>query len=682
MQEPDRLLLGKPTHELDVSPSLEISNEDLTARGEYILEHPASLGSLAVAAQELSKPPETDAHTEESERKMRTTENLRVLQKRYGEKFVKGEVTEGGGYAGSAARELLAGFMDKPGFASELKRIIPVRHGALQLLKDNHAYIQAVLEERYKDSLSHERAPAQDPYELARSVGYELTGPFQSASEFVLLDKQDFRQGERLCTFNDPAGRLKDYNILWIRSAEAADTLPADQLTVDKLSDAWKKYLKTIGRYDQITKTYDLSGLRPTRDDPYGTSSMSVQVSRKGTHVSIKNRYNHTVANPDNTLDSDLDNVVYGLKHAVYNCIGRDDLMDEVDVVLAEGYIADNQGGIHHYNYEEENTYYGDYEYITNGFVTTVDRGMYFMISPQLYVPKSGNGDEIRLGQRIYIYTDFYVCNDVKFLHSSSFNYRETDSHIDQLRRDYAILDHEELKTPIIEHIRKQVITAHSAYTKVSEHLAHTPQTLRNFKQLFTAKDQEWQQNGVYDYLVEKLITEGSMYTLVATPNVEASEAQVISLAEVFGEDYISLTYVDDFYGKGYFGGKVPNGSEFDAPIRLTLIPSGYDTEMGYGTVDSHVERLREIQAKLPELNIDVPTMLDAVTYWYNLRAQGDRLNDTSTFDKTYIRYFDLRPIMIDAGLPFVPAFFVDHDGPELASSFVNSESNARLAVG
>lgn len=187
----------------------------LRTGGESIPNELAGIGGVAIAAAaELPETPEVGVEQLESERKINTAENLRALKNRFGERFVKGDLMEGGGYTDGAARELLAGFMDRPGFAAELKRLIPGKHGALALLKDNHAYIQATLDQRYKDDPGHERQPVKDPYELARSVGYELTGPFASTGEFVPLDKQDFRPSERLCTFNSPVERLKGYNIL------------------------------------------------------------------------------------------------------------------------------------------------------------------------------------------------------------------------------------------------------------------------------------------------------------------------------------------------------------------------------------------------------------------------------------------------------------------------------------
>lgn len=686
MQEPRSKFPDERNPQLQ--PTVEFGTDadysPVVAENIPVTERPADIGHVALDAVEQLQDPEAHVQQVESEHKMNTTENLRALQKRFGERFVKGDLMEGGGYTGGAARELLAGFMDRPSFAGELKRLIPNKHGALRLLKDNHAYIQATLEQLYKEDPGFESTPAKDPYELARSVGYELTGPFTSTAEFVLLDRQDFRESERLCTFNYPTERLEGYHILWLRHSEVADTLPADELTVDNLSDAWKMYLKTIGRYDGDSDSYDVDGLSPARDDPYGISSISVQISRTGTHVSIKNRYNHTVGNPDNTLDSDLDNVAYGLKRAVYTRVGREDLMGKTSVALAEGYIADNAGGIHHYQYEEDNVYYGDYEYISNGVVTTIDRGKYYMISPQLYVPKSGKGDELRLGQRSTSLAGLEVCNDVRFLFKSSGTKSgEKDQNIAELRQVYVERDHAELKLLTVEHVREQVQSSYAAYVTVAEHLGHKPQSLQELKQLFATKDKEWQASGVYDYLVEKLITDGSRFTLVATPNVDACETQIVALAEAFGKGQPYQTYVyDDLYRKGRYSGKEWSGNKGTALMRLSLIPSRFDGEMGSNRVDAQVEQLRHRRATQPELDIRVPSALDAVTYWYSLRAKGDKLNDNSAFGKTYIRHFDLEPKTVDRW-SFVPHSCVDNDGrPYLNYSAAGRKNAARLAVG
>lgn len=57
--------------------------------------------------------------------------------------------------------------------------------------------------------------------------------------------------------------------------------------------------------------------INPQRQDEYGTSVLSIQFTRgKKSRLSIKNRYNHTVKNPDSTFNNDLDNITPGLMDA------------------------------------------------------------------------------------------------------------------------------------------------------------------------------------------------------------------------------------------------------------------------------------------------------------------------------------------------------------------------------
>lgn len=359
-----------------------------------LIDHDVALGRAALLETTLANSLE-----EEARRTDIVNANITMLKKRFGETFVKGERLETGGYTGGGARELLASFMEIPGFAGVLKQLIPNKHQALTTLQDNHDYITHYLKVGYEKIEQYEPELPGNPYELAAAAGYELTGPFDSVADFITL-KDDFRDGERICTFNNPEARLKTYHIMWLRHAEADSIVPADQLTQENLTEPWKEYLRTTGRYDPETDTYDLADLKPQRQDPYGTSSMSVQVSRRGNHVSIKNRYNHAVANPDNTHGNNLDDITDGLGLAVYSMIGRAELNDVHGQTLHDEYTLDNKGGIHHYYREDNNVYLGYYEQIENGVVTTVDRGAYDMISSELYVSKKKDGTVINVVRR------------------------------------------------------------------------------------------------------------------------------------------------------------------------------------------------------------------------------------------------------------------------------------------
>ena len=119
----------------------------------------------------------------------------------------------------------------------------------------------------------------KNPKELLSEAGYDL---YECRSESDIQKfKKYYAEGEELCTFN--GGRLNDCYVFF----------------------AVNKNVNQIRRED-----FDY----PTRQDEYGTSVISIQFTRDETHtLSIKNRYNHTVDNPDATFSNNLDNIIPGL---------------------------------------------------------------------------------------------------------------------------------------------------------------------------------------------------------------------------------------------------------------------------------------------------------------------------------------------------------------------------------
>lgn len=380
----------QPTTQHNTETLLDVSTEP--ASPSYYCA--SDLGNLATTLDTITAVEEFEAV--EKRREAVVSNNYKVLSKRFGETFVKGERLPGGRYAGSGARELLSPFMEDPDLANVVKRLIPSRHEALTTLRDNQGYIAATLRKMEAGDEEQEYEAPKDPYELATSVGYELIGPFEDIDSMEVY-RRDFRPGEVICTFNSPQSRLNAYNILWLRHEEADSIVPADKLTQGNLTEPWKEYLRSTVRYDPTTGLYDLDKLIPAREDPYGTSSMSVQISRTGTHISIKNRYNHTVSNPDSTLSNNLDNVADGMRRGVYNLLGRPELMDTANdaEAIRRGYITDNDGGIHKYWFERDNVYLGCYQYIEDGIVTIIDRGAYEMLEYGLYASKQNGGEAI-----------------------------------------------------------------------------------------------------------------------------------------------------------------------------------------------------------------------------------------------------------------------------------------------
>lgn len=126
----------------------------------------------------------------------------------------------------------------------------------------------------------------------------EITDAFNSAGyNTVIFDDEEkiakcekyYAKSETICTYRDLKGRMSGYHILV----------------------AIKKDIDTIKR----SKT-------PDREDEYGTSILNIQIAKNGSHMSIKNRYNHTVSQPDNTLNNNLDALHIGLQRMVLGYYG------------------------------------------------------------------------------------------------------------------------------------------------------------------------------------------------------------------------------------------------------------------------------------------------------------------------------------------------------------------------
>ena len=159
--------------------------------------------------------------------------------------------------------------------------------------------------------------------ELLDEAGYILYPECKTEDEIQAFKKY-FAPGERLCTFN--GGRLERCRV-WF---------------------AVKKDVDKIRREDFKN---------PDRQDEYGTSVISIQFTRgDNSTLSIKNRYNHAVNNPDNTFNSNLDNIIPGLSDAFYRDYGVRDTVGNSEFEL-KGYVSVG-GKYYKYNYEINNVYY------------------------------------------------------------------------------------------------------------------------------------------------------------------------------------------------------------------------------------------------------------------------------------------------------------------------------------
>lgn len=175
------------------------------------------------------------------------------------------------------------------------------------------------------------------PFELLDKAGYDAY--LADTLEGQNAIQKYFDSDEELCTFYDPT-RFQKYYIV----------------------NAVRKDVDQIKRVDFPN---------PQREDRYGTSVLSIQILKTGGFISIKNRYNHTVDCPDNTLSSNPDNIIQGLAGALKNYFNVDFSSQKTE--LSNGFVlVDDQ--IIRYHMEINNVYIGTDCYVENGEIVPLDK--------------------------------------------------------------------------------------------------------------------------------------------------------------------------------------------------------------------------------------------------------------------------------------------------------------------
>lgn len=169
--------------------------------------------------------------------------------------------------------------------------------------------------------------------ELMKQAGYVI---FEECltDEDIQKFKHYYRAHEELCTFKNE--RLKSCRVFFAVKEDAEKIKPQ---------------------------------FFPEREDEYGTSVISIQFTRgKASSLSIKNRYNHTVFNPDNTFHNNLDNIIPGLTDAFYRDYGLKNSLGVGDGLILANYVLAKDGKYYRYNYQINDIYYCDNNIIIDNF--------------------------------------------------------------------------------------------------------------------------------------------------------------------------------------------------------------------------------------------------------------------------------------------------------------------------
>ena len=190
------------------------------------------------------------------------------------------------------------------------------------------------------------RQTTQEEIKKAFKEGGYTTVIFDDEQAIAECEKY-YSAGERICTYNNLEKRMQEYHMIV----------------------AIKENIDNIKR-----------SKNPERDDEYGTSILNIQIARNGSHMSIKNRYNHTVGQCDSTFNNDLNHITMGLQNMVLGYYGFAGLTK-----VSNKYYKNvvNIGGIYlKYHTERNNIYFGD-------FVLDGINGARFTDSSQYYITKS-----------------------------------------------------------------------------------------------------------------------------------------------------------------------------------------------------------------------------------------------------------------------------------------------------
>ena len=251
---------------------------------------------------------------------MSNSKELNRIKKLYGERFMH------------LCRSLFPTLLEQEGLLTEVLKSTFATNS--RTLYDD--IVNSDLEEEFKNYIyskidvekeKPEIIGEKTPYQLLDENGYNL---YECNSEEEIQSfKKYYKSGEELCTFR--GNRLNRCVVFF----------------------AVKKNVEEIKREDFSN---------PKREDEYGTSVMSIQFTKsQNSTVSIKNRYNHTVNNPDATYGNDLDKIAPGLTQSFEKLLSERGLtlnISNIEAFYIPGYVVADDGKYYKYNMETNGNYY------------------------------------------------------------------------------------------------------------------------------------------------------------------------------------------------------------------------------------------------------------------------------------------------------------------------------------
>jgi len=240
--------------------------------------------------------------------------DLDIIKKKYGEKMMH------------LCRRLFPTILEQPGVLSNLilSHFEPSRELYYDIINNDienefKDYVYSLLTQPEIVKLNIKKSPK----ELLDEAGYILYEC--KTEEDVQSFRKYYRPFEEICTFGDK--RINRCHVFF----------------------AVKKNVDEIKRENFPN---------PKRQDMYGTSVISIQFTRGKTNtLSIKNRYNDIVKDPDSTFYNNLDNIIPGLMASFAREYKFNYVSDGKSFRL-NNYVQDENGKFYKYNYKINDIYY------------------------------------------------------------------------------------------------------------------------------------------------------------------------------------------------------------------------------------------------------------------------------------------------------------------------------------
>lgn len=262
--------------------------------------------------------------------------DLKKIKKYYGESMMH------------LCRELFPTILEEEGALSKilLERFAPSRSLYHDLMTEAKVRIFAeYVNQIYKPYEEAKVIADETPEELMDKAGYNLYCCYKE--DDIQRFRKYYQDDETICTFY------------------------GHRLDTDHVFFAVKKNVDDIKRENFK---------HPKRDDEYGTSVISIQFSKDPYHIlSIKNRYNHTVANPDATFSNNLENIIPGLTNSFAKYYGMTK-SNNVDLRLDHYTTINNK-------FYRVNEYLNDVYYCENNYI--IDNGVVintYANNPERYI--------------------------------------------------------------------------------------------------------------------------------------------------------------------------------------------------------------------------------------------------------------------------------------------------------